>query len=82
MGLFAVADSPMFSGLKVMSYPTAPEAVPLYSLVVHWFFNYSNQHSVYRVFAKCCLPFIWVWPMLVIGPLIGLGAVCKALKSA
>ncbi len=75
-GFFVVADSPMFSGLVAMSAPasTRGSTIIFVNSIGFLITVISIQFTGYLLTQ---LPFIWVWPILVIGPVIGLGQFVK-----
>lgn len=78
-GFFVVADSPMFSGLVAMSAPasTRGSTIIFVNSIGFLITVISIQFTGYLLTQ---LPFIWVWPILVIGPLIGFGQFVKRLN--
>jgi MFS family permease len=70
-GFFVVADSPMFSSLVAMSAPANIRGTTLTFVNSMGFLItvISIQFAGYLLFH---LPFIWVWPFLALGPVMGI----------
>lgn len=75
-GFFIVADSPMFSGLVAVSASasTRGSTIIFVNSIGFLITVISIQFTGYLLTQ---LPFIWVWPILVIGPAIGLSQFVK-----
>lgn len=79
-GFFVVADSPMFSSLVAMSAPANIRGTTLTFVNSMGFLItvISIQFAGYLLFH---LPFIWVWPFLALGPVVGISQFVMRIKE-
>ena len=79
-GFFVVADSPMFSSLVAMSAPANIRGTTLTFVNSMGFLItvISIQCAGYLLFH---LPFIWVWPFLALGPVVGISQFVMRIKE-
>lgn len=78
-GFFVVADSPMFSSLVAMSAPPGSRG-SIITFVNSFGFLITVISIQITGYLLMQITFIWVWPFLALGPVIGLSQFAKPLN--
>lgn len=79
-GFFVVADSPMFSSLVAMAAPATIRGTTLtFVNSIGFLITVISIQSVGLLLVK--IDFIWVWPFLAIGPILGIMQFVKRIKQ-
>lgn len=79
-GFFVVADSPMFSSLVAMSAPANIRGTTL-TFVNSMGFLITVISIQFTGYLLLHLPFIWVWPFLALGPVVGISQFVMRIKE-
>ena len=79
-GFFVVADSPMFSSMIAMAAPATIRGTTLtFVNSIGFLITVISIQSVGLLLVK--IDFMWVWPFLAIGPILGIMQFVKRIKQ-